>query len=301
MTESFGWIGVKLSTPYTRLARYYSNQEWDMIGLYYPNENGFELVLYDVYSSSRIRGVSAVGELLLWESVTEISSKKFYNQGEEVEAVLASLIITTLDSPEVSLERLITEDDYQSQISSLFDKRLTRFQVQQSAESIYRRSSLGLASKPLEQAYEALHEKLFDTLKKLNADLYDIFHRKPIVREKVFVHPLINRLYEFLEKQKNSLPGCFEINRDELNLGEQSFQTALVVRYDAQVCPRRQLELKCTNLSIILSSESADLSFLDKKALIEILKYIEACQDGSFTKLEAQILLEIANRDMSSS
>lgn len=298
--ESFGYIGVRLATPYTRLIKHYSNQEWDMIGLYYPGDHGSELVLFDVYSSSRIRGVSLLGELLHWECVLEISTCKFYVEDmDEIQSIIATVILADFGPVEEILEQVLLTENFVSYIYNLFKKRISSFEIRQSAESIYQRTSMGVRCPGLDEAYHNLHETLFEVLKKLNTAGYDIFRREPLVQDRTNIHPLINRMYTHIQTHRHSLPVPFPVHRQELDLGEESFSFPLFVDYNAQNTPSRQLTLKCTNFTVLLAQRNADLSFLDKKALLEILKYIEACEDETFSQLESEILTEIANRSYS--
>src|SRR4030042_3523849 len=99
LVENFGIIQARVSTPYTRFVKNYIDLDWDIVGIYYPNNNGLELILYDAYTSSRIRDITSIGELLVWESLLEISTKKFYYEfsEEELNEAIAAIIVTNLE------------------------------------------------------------------------------------------------------------------------------------------------------------------------------------------------------------
>lgn len=295
--ESFGCVSVKVSTPYTRLARYYSAQEWDILGIYYPLDGGYELILYDVYSSARIRGVSSLGELLLWEHVSEISTRKFYSEisEEEVHELVASMLIKDFASSEEHLEELVCHSQSTPAVVLFFEKCIANFQVRQSAQSIYQRTTMGITCAILEQTYEDFYDQFFNVLKRLNKEGCDIFRRQPLVQEYPKQHSIVNRLYTHLLTYKDGLPETLHIKQEELDLGHQPFHCLVPISYSNH--HERKLELKSNNFSLILPHCAADLSFLDKKALTELLKYIDFAEDAAFAALESEIIIELSKRD----
>lgn len=287
-------IQIKLQTPYTAIVSNYFLADFDIIGIYYSdssNSGKVELLLYDVYTSERIYGISFIGELLLWESVKEFNTTKFYSNTEEVEIAesIASLLFTLTVEREDSLRDLILAQDYQPKICTSLMQRIQRLNIQESACSTYQRTCQGIACAALDEFYEDLHTSFFTVLRKLNYEGYTIFPQK------------VNYCTSF-EKDKDvvrKVRVCIQekvlrLNREDVNLGEESFVLPIILDYHPET-NEGKMQLSCKNFNILFMNGHGDFSFMDKKTLLEVLKYIEF-SDSSFVELEKKIVYELALR-----
>jgi len=293
--ETFGLVQVKLRTPYTRVVSHYFSTEWDMIGVYYSNENKLELILYDVYTSERIHDISFMGELLLWRFVEEINTTKFYCDHEhDIREGIASLLFCITAERKGEFRRLLLEESFESEISRVLKERIATFSVKESSPSIYRRTSEGIRCKALENLYNELHLSFFVTLAEIDREGLCPLWKKTI-RPQSQKTSLACKFKASVKESRDTGFQRLRLNKSDLNLGEQAFVAKLLVEYQSNL-EEKKLELNCGNFQVLLPGRS-DLTFFEKNTLLEVLRYIERSADD-FCELERAVVNELSRRSL---
>lgn len=297
--ENFGIVKAKLSTNYTRLIRFYSPIEWDVVGFYYPGDKDYELILYDYHSGYRIRGITSVGSLLVWDSVLETGTMKFYlNEEDErnLRDVIACLLFSDSKTRLKGIEDCIrgsVKGKTRKDPLKIFYEQIGGIRFSQTNLSIYKRTTPGASVKEAEVEYEGLHDDLFLALKKLNSESYNIFQQRPLVLERELEHPTVSRLYKLLKQASFE---SLAITKEDVDLGETPFKRTVVVEYSPK--KNESLQLKCVDFEVVVPLADPDLSLIDRNTLKELLGYIENCNDQEkFGPLERSILEEIGRRN----
>jgi hypothetical protein len=296
--EAFGLVRVKIETAYTRLTNHYFIPNWNIIGVYYSKKEKVKIILYDVCSSQRITGISFLGELLLWESVEEISTTKFYCNGEicnDLSEIIASFFCITTDEKEQVFRSIITDDRYEPEIYTLLLSKLNSVVVSESSESTYRKTTQGIRCETLETVYNELHDSFFLVLSQLHKEGYSIFRCEPRVYTMKDENKIVRNLKNHIQQRRGGSLAPITLHRNELDLGDRSFVLPIIISYSHK--DNKGLELACKDFDVILAPGDSDLSFLDKKTLIQILKYIEYSGD-QFSGLERQIIFELSEREL---
>lgn len=277
-----GIIQLTLDTPYTRLMKYYSNLDFDVIGVYYEQEGTLTTVFYDIYSSQRLPTQVTIGDFFYWKHLLHCESERYEVNEQTEEVVISSLLLTTLNCEE-SLTHLIESghslilDRFRSHDLNGRHYESTRF------EPVFRGDVPRLDS-----FYCNLHSILFELLRERNLAGAELFPGS--VSTKKPKKSLEKKFRSALEAKTAVL----RLSRDECDLGECSFRRSVILEYNPE---ESSFEFTSDNATLRLVDTRCDLRLLDVRNLRDLLRYFETLPSESYATLRKCLLEELLERE----
>lgn len=279
-----GVIRLVLTTPYSTLMRHYSGFDFDVIGVYYEQELKISTVFYDIYSGQRLPSAVTVGDVFYWKSLVSAESERYEVMQRTEEIVIASLLLTTIDTEE-SLTRLmgtgrsqILDKFWSYDLSGRYYES-TLFQAQSSVKT-----DIPL----LDSFYDELHTLTFDLLRRRSLKGFELFPYMP-------THP---RGGGNLEKKLKSAFAAkvptLTVSQDECDLGVEDFQRTIVVEYKTE---KESFVFETDRVGLVLINARCDLRLLETQAIRDLFHYMETFPTESYTLLRKSLLEEMIIRE----
>ena len=277
-----GVIQLTLNTPYTRLMRYYSNLDIDVIGVYYEQEGTLTTVFYDIYSSQRLPSEVTIGDFFYWKCLLRCESERYEVSEQTEEVVISSLLLTTFNCEE-SLTHLIS-----SGRSLILDRFRCHDLKGRHYESTRFEPTCTSDVPRLDSFYRNLHSILFELLRERNLAGAELFPGPVNVKERK--KTLEKKLRSALEAKTAVLT----LSREECDLGECSFRRSIILEYNSD---ESSFEFTSDNATLRLVDARCDLRLLGASDLRDLLHYFETLPSESYTALRKCLLEEMLERE----
>lgn len=281
MEESFGVVKIISSHPYYKDFSQYVSIDYHMTGVYYPSVNGVGFMLYDSYTGLEIKNVD-IGDVLMCNLIDEVRTTKYSFIDDSLRESFLSHVMTERDDCKTLIRKCLLSGNCET---SFIDPYIHRLGV----ETIYRRETDGIVCTSIKNALDALHFTLFEVKREISLEGIS-FTSNQVVKVNT-EEDYIKRIFiQSLNQRKTVV----ELSRDEIDLGDESFETVMIVRYKSE--NGKDITTKTRDSIISINNNTSDLTFVETTTLQKLLRYIVESKSASFKTLERSILSELSRR-----